>query len=554
MKKNSLSIALLGFSLCLSTINLDAQTTADKLTVGPYTLRNSDPFETPKGHTIKDPMTFPDGVLQISAQDLESFHLQWFSNDLKLMKENTVAIRNKFNKDVRFWGFLKLKTKVYAFTREVFHDKEAEGLTVLEIDPKALDIKGNSKNLFTSSGKVRMENVVMTSYGLGLSSDAGLAYDVYVSDDRSKFMCSYALASRERNDKLNKDIIGIQVYDENLVNLWGAELEMPYTEAKMDNLGYTLTNDGKVCLLAKVYEGESKRDGARNKEKPNYHFEVLIYQKGSKTPKIIEIKLDNYFNRESYIYQDKAGNIAVAGFYGQKAGSSVDGAYLLTLDIEKAIISKVNGGFYEIPLDFIKSFLSERQKRKVEKKEEKDDDFDLELRDLVIRSIYSTPDGSTKIVAEIFKVIEHTTTHNGQTTTRYTYAYNDVVIMNVKGGKLDWIKKIRKNTETGSSALELLSINSMVTGNDLHIFWKDKPENSNVPEGEKLAKFGGKDGMLRACKISANGQMENFDIVDLEKYEMRFSIRRFSDNRNNTLINTERSRKVNLMFALDVKP
>lgn len=534
MKKLSVCSALIGCLLLAG--ELQAQTIAGRVTAGPYTVRNSSAFETPKKFAIRDPLTFSDGVLQISMRDME-FNFQWFSNDLKKVKENTIDVSSKFSKTSGIWGFIKLKTKVYCLAREVFHETENEGLAALELDPQALDVKGNAKSLYRSSGKVQM----------GIHS-------VSVSDDKSKFMCRYPLVNRERNDKLNKEVVGIEVFDENLTSLWGGEIEMPYTEARMENLGYTLTNDGKVCLLAKVYEGEDRRDGAKDKTKPNYHFEVLIYQKGSKNAKIIEIKLDTYFNREAYIYQDKAGNIAIAGFYGHGAGAGVDGAYLLTLDVEKATVSKLSGGFYEIPEEFIKSFMSKRQLKKAAKKEEKDDDFDLELANLVVRDIYNTPDGSTKIVSEIYYMVEHTTTDSkGNTHTHYSYVYKDIVIMNIKGGKLDWIKKIPKYTETGNNT-DLLSINTMVTGNELHIFWKDKPENSNVPEGEKLAKFGGGNGMLRACTVSAGGELKKYDVVDLEQYDMRFSVRLFTDNGNNTLINTERSRKQNVIFAIDVKP
>ncbi len=530
-----------------------AQAVAGKVTAGPYTFRNSSPFETPKGYAIKKPLVFADGILQVSVKGTDGYHFQWFSNDMKMLKDNTIDLNGRFGPKTTFSQFLQLKTKVYAIGREVFKERETEGMCAFEIDPKGLDVKGDVKHLFESSGKVRTMSFGFYGAGMMMNVDGTSGYDLNISEDKSKFMYTFSLAPKEKRDKLNKDVVGMYVFDENLTKVWGDEVEMPYTEAKMDNLGYTVTNDGKVCLLAKVYEGDDKKDGAKDKTKPNYHFEVIIYQKGAKSPKIAEIKLDNYFNREASIYQDKTGNIVVAGFYGQNGKTQgIDGTYMLTLDIEKGSVSKVNGGFYEIPSDFIKTFMSERQKKKAEKKEEKDDGFDLELRNLVIRDIYSLSDGSTKIVSEIYWVEAHTTRNsNGTTSTYYTYNYNDVVIMSIKGGKMEWIKKIAKITE--STAPGMLSISTVVIGTDLHIFWKDKPENSNVPEGERPDKFGGRDGMLRACKVSVNGDMKKYDITDLKEYEIRCSIREFQNNGNNTLSNTERSKKKNVMFALDVK-
>lgn len=547
MKKTILAAVL---SIC-SVSFISAQEPAGKKTSGNYTIRNSASFESPKGHAVQDPIVMADGsVLQINADGVESFNIQSFSKDLKMVKENTVNVRDKFSERAQFWGFVKFKTKVYAFAREVFRETDQEGVTALEIDPKNLNVTGSAKNLFKSSNKVRFESVIETGYGAAVyfGNAAANAYDMFISDDESKFMITYALTPKERNDKLNNDVIGMMVYDENLGKLWGDEYVMPYTEAKMDNLGYTVTNDGKVCLLARVYEGESKKDGAKDKTKPNYHFEVLVYQKGSKDPKKIEIRLDNYFNKEAYIYENN-GKIVVGGFYGKKVGAGVDGAYIVTLDVEKSMISKVNGGYYELPTQFLETFMSDRQKKKAEKKMEEDEDYDLELNYLRIRAIYCTPDGSTKIVSEINYVIKRTDS-NGHTT--YTYVYNDVVLMNIKNNKLDWVNKIPKSTANGFG--RGLSINSLIIGDNLYIFWKDKPENSNLPAGEKPKKFGGTNGMLRACMIDAKGQMKFTDIVDVAPYDMHFDIKNFVDGGYNNLISTERRKKENMIFSIDVKP
>jgi hypothetical protein len=546
MKNKLLLTAIIGFSIC--AVNADAQRTAGKKTSGPYTLRNSDEFESPKGHELQSPLAFADGVLQLNTDGIESFNFQWFSNDLKLVKENTVAVRDKFNDKVSFWTVLRTRNKVYVLTREVFKETETEGITAIEIAPKEMNVKGTAKNLFKSSGKVRSEG---SGYGvIYIGNFATTLYDLYESDDSTKFLCTYALAPKEKNDKKNNDVIGLQIFDENMAKVWGEEVEMPYTEAKMDNLGYTLTNDGRVCLLAKVYEGDSQKDGAKNKEKPNYHFEVIVYEKGGKAPKKIEIKLDNYFNKEAYIYVGNDSKITLAGFYGKKQGSGVDGSYLLSLDIDKSTITKINGGYYELPTKFLESFMSDRQKKKAEEKMDEDEGYDLELNNLDINAIYVTPDGSTKIVAEIFYVIVHRTSNGGTT---YTYVYKDVVVMNIKGGKLDWVQKIPKyqSSATGGRGC---SISSMIIGNDLHVFWKDKPENSMRAASEKPARFGGTNGMLRGCSFNAKGEMKMFDIVDVAPYDMHFDIKHFSSGYRNSLLNTERRSKVNMLFSLDVKP
>lgn len=197
-------------------------------------------------------------------------------------------------------------------------------MSALEFFPDKLDFANKSKNLFLAGNKV--------AFGMN-----GF-YGFDVSNDETKFMCNYSLAPKERNDKLNKEIIGMQVFDENLNKIWGEEFIMPYSEAMMDNLSYTISDDGKVYLLAKVFENDNRKEVGKDKRSPSYHFEVLVYQKDSKTPKIIGIKIDTNFPREAYIYEDNNHSIIVAGFYAKKANehaSPIDGAYLVRLDVEK---------------------------------------------------------------------------------------------------------------------------------------------------------------------------------------------------------------------------
>ena len=124
---------------------------------------------------------------------------------------------------------------------------------------------------------------------------------------------------------------------------------------------YQVSNDGKLYFLISVRSSEGK-DG---------HFEILVYSKDRKEPKIIELKLDDYVLRDTYMYEDKSNNIVVAGFYSKKGNPSIDGAYMVKLDAASGKFAKLGGGYYEIPSELIKSFMTDKQKEKLEKKEKK---------------------------------------------------------------------------------------------------------------------------------------------------------------------------------------
>jgi hypothetical protein len=560
--KKSIILPLIAFTFTASVI--DAQVTA-----GPYTVRNSVDFKSPKKHLISDPIAYGDkGIIQVNIKKAVSFSFQLFDNNLVFQKENTVPTEGLLNDHVQYERAVKLKNKTYIFFRDVFRDEKKEGISALEFNPEKLDFTGKSKNLFKSSDKVRMYSAGSlgfgygkSTYSIGLSGNGMISpYDFETSDDNTKFMYNYALAPKERKDELNKDIIGMYVYDENLTQLWGDEFEMPYTEAKMDNLGYTLANDGKVYMLAKVYEGINPKDGRskdKDKKEPNYHFEVLVYEKGTKTPKAVEIRLDSNFPKSAYIYEDQTHNIVVAGFYGKAADKPVDGAFLVKLDVAKGNVSKVNGGYYEIPSDIIKSFSSEREKRKMEKKEAKDEDNDIGIDHLEIKDIYSMPDGSTKIVSEQYyvRVTYYYDMNCKCMKTRYDTYADDIFVLSIdKSGKLDWVKKIPKSQHASNAIAQGLSINSYAMGNEVHIFYIDNIKNMNLSEKEAPKRHEDRmGGFLTGVTVTAKGEVKKYSLGEIKTYKTNFYIREFVDGGRNNLISTERRKKKNVLFSIDIK-
>lgn len=507
---------------------------------GPYKVNASEEFESPKHHDVMRPIAYgKDGIIQVNAKGVESFSFQQFSNDLKLERENTVSTEGQLNEHTNYDCFVKFRDKSYLFVRDVNRDAHTEGISALEFLPKDLAfVPGKAKELFQSSDKV---------------NDGQYEFDK--SNDKTKFLYTYRLVPREKKDALNKDVIGMYVYDQDLNKIMGGEYEMPYTEAMMDNLGYTVSDDGKIYLLARVYDSDDHRL-SKNDVAPNYHFEVLMYDKTGKKPKSVEVKIDSYFPKSAYIYEDGSHNIAIAGFYSKGINKPVDGAYIVRLDFEKKTVSKVNGGYYEIPSDIIKSYTSDREKRKMEKKESKDEDNDLGVDNLTIRGIYETPDGSVKIVAEQYVVRQSTYYDAGCKCyhTRYDTYADDIFVMSINGaGKLDWVKKIPKRQHAGDPAGQGLSINTIVTGNDLNIFFIDNIKNIDLPptEAPKVHE-NRKGGYLVAVNITEKGDVKKYNLGEIDQYETNFFIRGFVDGGNHNLISTERKKRKNKLFSIEV--
>ena len=554
MKIKSILIACVTMQVAL-TVNMKAQ-----LKAGPYVVKNSEEFESPKKHVVSDPIPYGnDGIVQVNRRGLKSISFQKFSNDLKFQSEKTIDLEGKFNDRVNYQSFIKLKNKTYMFAREVFKDEEKEGITALEFSYKNLDFVGSAKNLFKSSDKVQMQrfSIGFAPYGVpvyGTPADMG-GYDLKISEDDTKFLYTYSLKNKERDDKINKEVIGMQVFDENLVKLWGDDFEMPYTEAKMDNIGFILSDDATVYLMAKVYEGDTPKEG-KDKKKPNYHFEILAYKKGSKTPKIIKIKLDNYFPTEAWVYENSNHEIAITGFYSKALNKPVDGAYMVKLDVETGTFTKIKGGYYEIPTDVIKAFTSEREKRKMDKQADKDEDGDIGISNLEINEIYVMDDGTTKIVAEQYHVqVTYYYDMNCKCMkTKYDTYADDIFVMSISvDGKLEWTKKIPKSQHANGAYGAGISINTMKKGNDVHIFYIDNIKNLNLPSDQAPKRHEDRrGGFLTGVTVTTKGDVKKYSLGEIETYDTNFYIREFVDGERNNLISTERRKKQNILFSVEV--
>lgn len=523
MIKNKFAVII---GLLLSSSFTHAQVSVNS----PYVLKSSEEFKSPKGFKLLECQGFgKDGIVQFSSKKLNSFAFQKFSTDMKLIKENVVNTESRFVENSRMLYLSKVDKKSYLFTSDEF------SLSALEFLPDKLDFDGKSSELFKPSDKVRS------------------SFTKVNSNDESKCMFYYSLKPKIKRDALSKEIIGFQVFDANLKKIWGGEFEMPYSEAKMDILDYTLADDGKVYLSAKVFKTDSQREKTKDGE-VNYNFEVFVFQKDMKQPKTVSISVDGKFPTWASIFEDVNHNILIAGFYSKVANGDVEGAYAIKLDVESAKMTKVNGGYFEIPTAVIKQNTRLGEQKRLDKKEAKGKD--VGLRNLIIKNIYTMPNGSVKIIAEEYVVIA-TTNYNGKTTTTTysTYAEDLYVFSIDTKGSMEWIKKIPKYQYSSGSVGPAISIKTLAVGNDLHIFYLDDVENDKILKtNAPPARYGAhRGGYLIGNMIDSKGNVTRYDLGDVKVYKTNFFIRYFDRGGNNNLISTERRKRNNILFSLQVK-
>lgn len=503
---------------------------------GQYNIKTSPEFENEDGMPLDQTNPYMDGRVLLTyakGDDLDKIGFQLFDN-MQMKTSSQVDVKALFaNKRSYYDRVTVMNTKSYIMVREVFRETKTEGISAVELSPSTLQISGSPIKLFESS-----RGIAGGRYG----------YSVVKSNDKSKLFYSYHLINKERKDAINKEEYGFYMFDENMKQLWGGEVEMPYTEARMNVLDYEVSDDGKLYYLISVNGGDGQ----------DSHFELLVYENAKNKPGVVEIKIDENIPRNVYIYEDKKNNLVVAGFYSKKGNPSIDGAFMVKLDPSTKKISKVGGGYYEIPSEIIKSFMTDKQKEKLEKKEKKnegDERKDLGINDLLIRDFHFLDDGSVVIVSEVYYVVTHTYYNGKTTTTTYTTYAKDIIVFNIDpAGKLAWIRKIPKSQRAGNAAGPGLSLSSMVKGKHVYIFYLDHIENFTLKEDEApRVHQDGRGGYVAAVDIDEKGVVKKTNLGEAEQYETNLYMRNFIDGKKNNLITVERKRKKNMLFSIEIK-
>ncbi|PJA08252.1 MAG: hypothetical protein COX70_04200 [Flavobacteriales bacterium CG_4_10_14_0_2_um_filter_32_8] len=451
---------------------------------------------------IKEYFYFNDEILSIKIGD-EITVQKFNANSLDQKSRKEIANKKTLPRGFEHEEFVQVNGKVFEFYNVWDKPNETEQIFVQEISFGKMDLE-NNRRISKISGKVQ-------------SSMGKDKIDIYDSFDQSKFLMTYRRHPKVKSDKVNKDVIGMTVFDGDLKVIWEKEITMPYTEAMMDNLGYTVDSRGNAYLLARVRTGEKS------------HLELLQYN-NSDEPKITEINAGGrYFPHGITLKEGKNGIIYCAGFYGE--GRSANGVYVSVINARGEI---ENEQFHDIPLDIINQNVSERKQEKNEKKEDKGKEvgiYELGLDDIIVNE-----DGSFNLLGEVFYV-KTTTTYSSKGGSRTTYTYNYLEMFMTKltaDGKISWMKKLPKSQKyvTSSSSMGFgmsftsslkrsgldLSYRYMSTGKDHYLLYLDNIKNINLPLNKyPETHMSGKGGFLTAYKINdASGDVSKLSLFDLK--------------------------------------
>lgn len=323
-------------------------------------------------------------------------------------------------------------------------------------------------------------------------------YSFTLSGDSSTLLIQYRMKPDVKRDSKNYDIIGLNVYDGKMKNLWSKEVTMPYTEKKMDILDYTVDRSGNAYATVKVYEDEDREKEKEDENAPNYTIELLKISTKTQALTKHPVAVPNKFLQSLRLFESPKGDLVGAGFYNlDSKRRTADGVFFFNISKEMKVS---NTATHEIPISLLNQNASAKTQRKNERREDKDK---AELENIYLDHVSMESDGSILLVAEQFFITTRTTySSNGGSTTTYIYNYNDMWVTKISaGGKLLWMKKLPKLQQGGGPGG--MSYHFFPTKESYNFIFIDNKKNINLtPDKTPARHIDGLGGFLTAYKVN----------------------------------------------------
>lgn len=302
-----------------------------------------------------------------------------------------------------------------------------------------------------------------------------------ISSDSSKLSILYRHKPKYKDNKKNKDILGLYTFNTNFDLLWGKNYEMPYTEFELDVLSVFVENNGTDYLIAKKYI-----DRYNASIGPENNKLIIFSINGQDEMKEYFIDLDGMVASTFQMVNYYDGRVACVGFYGIRNGI-VKGAFLAKMnfngEFESAILN-------EFSSEFIFSFDPVGLAR-----HERNGDI-VQMKKQTIRQLFVDSLNNVIIVSENFENVGE----------NYYEFRNIVAFIINESGEIHWQYKIPR--------LSLMSsFQSFHDGENLYIFYDCDYRNQSLSSDKKPYYNGGENTYLTLTKINKNDGVKSNQLL-----------------------------------------
>lgn len=415
-------------------------------------------------------------------------------------------------KDFQIEAIEEFNDRFFLFYSLWDNSKELEQLFYREIDFVQGTFIGQGTKIVEVEGKLAgllaPKNRINFFWTVGVVDK----FDFQFSHGEDNMLVQYRMKPAKRRDAINHDIIGMSVFDKDLNLLWKKEVEMPYTEKKMNNLDYSIDSEGNTYILASVFDDNSTDIKKSKDGEANYHIELLRIKANSSEIKTTPITLADKFISEIALFESPANYMVCAGFYNKgKELDDASGIVIFKVGAEGEIYDLAS---YEIPLDVLNQYARNKDQRKNARKEAKDK---AEFEDLDLRELRIDKEGNIILIGEQAYTVTHTYySSNGRSTTTTSYHYDDLLLTKINAdGTFGWMKKLPKK-QKGFAGRGGMSYKYIPGENSHYLLFLDNFKNlelalDKVPEEH----LDGRGGFLTAYKVDdTDGETSKISLLD----------------------------------------
>lgn len=433
---------------------------------------------------------------------------------LELLDQNANVAQSTELNDLEYEGHKKtfvdafiLNEKLYVrFSAYAKKSETAIGI-IDEYDPASLQFM---RNVSVEKTVVKgVKRVYWYGVGIGRAVSELSEMGFYVSSSEN-FAVDYSSAFEKDGDKA--ETVFMRVYDNKMNEVWKKEFVIPYANELFKIINVIVDDKGNTYLLGKEY---MEKPVSERKGKVNYKYHVLSFKKSGTEVKDNELKTDASFITDATIGITSDGLLVASGFYGVEGINAIDGAFSVIMDLENGQVKYTSKKPFE--KDYIQLGMSDREKKKSDRKEDKGDD--LEMPNFDLDRLVLMPDGGWMLMAEQFYITTRTYTTTGpngsmQTRTVTVYNYDDIIVVRMNSmGEIMWKTKIVKH-QSSSALITALSYTWFHCNETIYIVYNNIVGSS---VGQVVAEVISPDGAITREAIAGGGRDELYFMPTLSE-------------------------------------
>lgn len=523
----------LTIALVLATLCLTAQTRTDKVTV----------LDGPENDTKKSTV-----IGMFGYNENGYYTLRWEKKklliehlSLKMVVDKSVEMEEEMQgkNELQFYSANQLGSNLYFFY--VLHDSKTEEVSFFakKLNPNSLTTEGSlielGKEKFLSDRKF-MRGAMFEYFN---------PFSIMISEDHSH-LCMVTKNNSAGEEESEVEMM-LEVFGTDLQKEWELEAKTGFKSDMFAITNMRLDDNGDISIVGVEYKEKLTAKELRRSGKPNYTHHLIRYTENGNKTLSMPIELHGKFITDLRIETAATGDIVVAGFYSEIGSFSIKGAFYLNIDPSTEQVKSEK--FSEFGTEFITLGLTDREEKKVKKKEAKGEEAEMnefDMRDLILRG-----DGGATLIAEqyMFYVVTTTTRGaNGQTytTSTYHYLYNDIIVVSFSpAGELLWKTKIPKRQHTINDGGAYSSYCMMVKGDKLFFIYNDNPKNLFLPADETPYNFSAsKDLAVVIVEVDANGKASKEMLFTTERGDAMVQPKRAEQTSANEMVICSQRSKV----------